>query len=135
MKKVWLGIVGLILIPYLIYAATVDIQGVNNNQEFNTMVIANDLETVGAASNTYALPSAMSRFTWTTQYSGAATSSTVLLQGSLDNSNWYTIDTSTTAEMRHVTNKPVKYLRAYLSDKQLTATHNGATASVIGMKN
>ena len=52
--------------------------------------------------------------TWNTVLSGSPTTVSVTLEGSLDGVTWFVLDTgtSTTNEMRHVTNKPVLHLRA-----------------------
>jgi hypothetical protein len=67
------------------------------------------------------------RFTWTTTFTGTPTAITVNLQGSIDGTNYFTLDTSTstTAEMRHVVNKPVRFTRCQIS----VYTVNGSTAT------
>ena len=56
------------------------------------------------------------RYTWhlIVGGTGSFTSYTVNLEGSLDGTNWAQLDQSTNAagEMRHVVNKPVRYIRA-----------------------
>ena len=56
--------------------------------------------------------------TWQVNSDSSATPPEVKLQGSLDNVNWFDLDTSSVTgnEMRHVVNKPVRYLRAYVMD-------------------
>ena len=51
--------------------------------------------------------------TWQINSDSSGTAHDVRLQGSLDNSNWFDLDVSSTTgnEMRHVINKPVRYLR------------------------
>jgi len=51
--------------------------------------------------------------TWQINSNSSGTAHDVRLQGSLDNSNWFDLDQSNTTgnEMRHVVNKPVRYLR------------------------
>jgi hypothetical protein len=51
--------------------------------------------------------------TWELVVAGAVATQTTNLEGSIDNSHWYTLDTSTTtsAEMRHVALKPILYIR------------------------
>jgi len=51
--------------------------------------------------------------TWQVNSDSSTTAHDVRLQGSLDNSNWFDLDTSNTTgnDMRHVVNKPVRYLR------------------------
>lgn len=66
-------------------------------------------------------------FTWQTIYTGTPTAINVNLEGSLDGTNWFTLDssTSTASEMRHVVNKPIRFLRCNIS----SYTVNGSTAS------
>ena len=68
-----------------------------------------------------------SKHTWEIVVSGAPTALQVDLEGSLDATNWYTLDSSTitTSEMRHLVNKPVKYIRA-----NLTTLSGGTTPKV-----
>jgi len=56
--------------------------------------------------------------TWQVNSNSTGAVHTVALQGSLDNSNWFDLDQSQTTgnEMRHVVNKPVRYLRANVVD-------------------
>ena len=62
---------------------------------------------------TFTLDFPYDKHTWCTTISGASSVS-ITFQGSLDNTLWGTLDTSTsaTSECRHVVNKPVKYIRA-----------------------
>jgi hypothetical protein len=55
------------------------------------------------------------KHTWYTVVTGGSSVS-ITLQGSLDGTNWFTLDTSTstTSEMRHVVNKPIMYLKTNL---------------------
>lgn len=70
------------------------------------------------------------KFTWYTVITGGSSVS-ITLQGSLDGTNWYTLDTSTsaTSEMRHVVNKPVLYLKTNLG----TWTGTSISAYVMGI--
>lgn len=54
--------------------------------------------------------------TWQTSTTGSPTGVSCTLQGSLDGVNWATIDTttSTSGELRFVTNSPVVYIRLNL---------------------
>lgn len=58
-----------------------------------------------------------SGMTWTVIVTGAPSVTTTNLEGSLDATNWFTLDTSATltSEMRHVVNKDVKHLRCNLA--------------------
>ena len=67
----------------------------------------------GAGSSNDVYP-AYKIITWQINSNSSGTAHDVRLQGSLDNSNWFNLDQSNTTgnEMRHVVNKPVRYLRA-----------------------
>ena len=60
------------------------------------------------------LESCYANFTWQVISDSSATAHDVRLQGSIDNTNWFDLDQSNTtgSEMRHVVNKPVRYIRA-----------------------
>jgi hypothetical protein len=76
-----------------------------------TLLAAVAVPTVGATFDTTYL---LSKHTWEIVITGAPANETTLLEGSINGANWYTLDTSNTvtAEMRHVVNKPVRYIRA-----------------------
>lgn len=67
----------------------------------------------GASNNLKFLCSQMS---WEIVIIGAPTAVQVDLEGSINNSTWYSLDSSTTltSEMRHVVNKPVNFIRGNL---------------------
>lgn len=56
----------------------------------------------------------LQNFTWQTVTTGSPASVSVTLEGSLDGTNWVTLDTSTSTggEIRGVSGKPVAFLRA-----------------------
>lgn len=66
----------------------------------------------GATSNVTLL-TGFSKHTWTVVSDASSSAVTVKLQGSLDNNNWFDLDeySGTDDTMRHVVNKPVKYIR------------------------
>jgi hypothetical protein len=68
-----------------------------------------------------------SSVTWQTVFTGTPTAITVNLEGSIDGTHYFTLDssTSTTSEMRHVVNKNVDYLRCNIS----AYTVNGSTTT------
>jgi hypothetical protein len=72
--------------------------------------------TVTGAGTTRQPGFAYKNHTWNTVITGSPTTVSVTLEGSIDGTNWFVLDTSTSTsnEMRHVTNKPVTYLRANL---------------------
>lgn len=65
--------------------------------------------------------------TWTVKTTGTPTSVTVLLEGSLDNTDFFTLDTSNelTIGMRHIKDKCVKYIRS-----NITTLSGGSTPTV-----
>jgi len=58
------------------------------------------------------------KWTWVIITDASATSATVRLEGSIDNEYWFALDewTGTGNTMRHVVNKPVRYIRANVVD-------------------
>jgi len=58
------------------------------------------------------------KWTWVIITDASATSATVRLEGSIDNEYWFALDewTGTGNTMRHVVNKPVRYVRANVVD-------------------
>ena len=77
-----------------------------------TLLNAVAAPTVGATNNiSTTFPSKM---TWEIVITGAPANETTLLEGSINGTTWYTLDTSTTttSEMRHVGLKPITYIRA-----------------------
>jgi len=53
------------------------------------------------------------KHTWTVVSDASESNLTVKLEGSLDNSNWFELDSysGTANTMRHIVNKPVRYIR------------------------
>lgn len=70
------------------------------------------------------------RYTWHILIggTGSLTALTVNLEGSLDGTNWAQLDQSTNAagEMRHVVNKPIRYVRANI----VTSTVNSGAPTI-----
>lgn len=82
--------------------------------EYSTLL--DEVGAVGAGS-TFDLHGVFDKFTWEIVATGAPTTVSVTLEGSLDEgTTWYVLDTSTTttSELRHVVDKPVRYIRANL---------------------
>ena len=71
----------------------------------------------------------LQNFTWQTVVTGGPASVSVTLEGSLDGTNWVTLDTSTntSGEIRGVSGKPVTFLRANLG------TLTGGTAPTVAV--
>jgi len=70
------------------------------------------------------------RHTWTVKTTGSPTAVTVNFEGSIDNVDWFTLDssTATSSEMRHVVNKPVLFVRCNLT------TLTGGTSPTVTCK-
>lgn len=80
-------------------------------QALTILLNAVAVPTVGATTDTTYL---LSKHTWEIVVTGAPANETTNLEGSINGTVWYILDTSniTTSEMRHVVNKPVRYIRA-----------------------
>ena len=107
----------LIIIAALILTPVLALAG-NWNGKIYTLVPSTPTTITGP---TFTLDFPYDKHTWCTTIVGGSSVS-VTFQGSLDNSLWVTLDTSTsaTSECRHVVNKPVKYIRSVVGT--LTAT-------------
>ena len=95
-------------------------QPVNSYTTDNISAVGNVLELdlgtftgTGAGSSNDVYP-AYKTITWQVNSNSSATAHDVRLQGSLDGSNWFDLDTSNTtgSELRPPVNWPVRYLRA-----------------------
>jgi len=86
------------------------VTAVPSTQVLTTLLNAVAAATVGTTLDTTFL---LSKHTWEIVVTGAPANETTLLEGSINGTTWYTLDTSniTTSEMRHVVNKPVRYVR------------------------
>ncbi|MCD6155063.1 MAG: hypothetical protein J7J22_04785 [Candidatus Verstraetearchaeota archaeon] len=107
----------------MVYARVVE-QPVNSYTTDSITSVGNVLEldlgtftAAGAGSSNDVYP-AYRIITWQVNSNSTGAVHQVALQGSLDNSNWFDLDQSQTTgnEMRHVVNKPVRYLRANVVD-------------------
>ncbi len=86
-------------------------------------------------SGIYILPGIMHRYTWTVALSAAPASASTTFHGSLDGIFWDILDTNTsvaTMSMRHIVDKPVRYLRSNVAD--IGAGPATATITFSGMK-
>jgi hypothetical protein len=96
---------------------------------YQTGAIATSLSAVAVtgAGDDFAMPAEDMVFTWQTIYTGTPTAINVKFEGTLDNTNWFQLDvsTSTTSEMRHVVDKNVRRVRCNIS----SYTVNGSTAT------
>jgi len=65
------------------------------------------------ATSSIDLVTGLTNHTWTQTNNASSTAPDIRLQGSIDGSNWFDLDTSTAigSEMRHVALKPVRYIR------------------------
>jgi len=86
--------------------------------------------TVTGACTSAQVSNIASRITYSVVVTGAPTAVTLVVEGSIDNTSWFTLDTSTTttSEMRHIANKGVHYLRGNLT------TLTGGTAPTVTVK-
>jgi hypothetical protein len=108
-KKLPLLLLSLILIvPFHAFS-----QQAYTTHSYQTLLAAASGTGIGTSKG---LPFAYKNHTWNTVITGSPTTVSVTLEGSIDGTNWFVLDTSTSTsnEMRHVTNKPVTYLRANL---------------------
>jgi hypothetical protein len=85
---------------------------------------------------TWAVPGSVlsgrkSGFTWQTSYINSPSGVSVAIQGSHDNVNWTTIDTTTntSGEARYVASNPFGFLRVYVTT--LTGTGAGVLVSIV----
>jgi hypothetical protein len=86
--------------------------------------------------NTWAVPGSVlsgrkTGFTWQISYINSPSAVSVSIQGSQDNANWTTIDTSTltSGEARYVAEMPFAFLRVYVTT--LTGSGAGVLVSVV----
>ena len=128
MKKILLGIVFISLLATIAAAAEVLVkEPTNKPAHTDSVVLLNAVSSTGAGTS-YWLGFLPHAHTWQIDFTGTASTISVKLQGSIDNSNWFDLDTSTSTTasiMRHVVNKPINYIRANL----VTFT-NGTTMTV-----
>lgn len=84
------------------------------SQENKYATLLNAVSATGPGAAVDLSSSPLRHHAWEIVVTGAPTASEVHLQGSLDNTNWYTLDTSTTtsSELRFVVDKPVRFVRA-----------------------
>lgn len=103
MKKIFMVVGFLLLVTVPVFALTW-------NGQIYTLVNPTASTGDGAVFN---LDLPYDKHTWCTTIVGSPSGVSVTLQGSLDNSLWMTLDTSTStsSECRHVVNKPVKYIK------------------------
>ena len=74
--------------------------------------------TAAGTTGGWAVNESKPKHTWTVISDSSGTNMTIRLEGSLDNSNWFTLDefVGVGNTMRHVVNKPVPYLRFNVVD-------------------
>ena len=114
-------------------AGTVDVVGQKDNTFFESVAISTLQSATGNGTDVYLLPAVMKSFTWQCVVaSGTATNVTASLMGSIDNATYVVLDTTELAggDIRHVVNKPVRYLKAYIPI--LTGSSPGVTLNVMG---
>jgi len=74
--------------------------------------------TTPGAGSSFECATGASKFTWIVLSDANTSDCTVNFEGSIDNTNWFVLDTwsGTGNTMRHVVNKPIKYVRANVVD-------------------
>ena len=72
-------------------------------------------------------------WTWVQTNDASSTAPDIRLQGSIDGTNWFDLDQSTAigGEMRHVVNKAVRYVRAYV---QSMGDASSITVQIFGIR-
>jgi len=131
MKDICIAVILFVFFAVTSYAAEVGVKEGVNKPAYTEKVTLLDGVTSTGAGTAYWLGFLPVNHTWQVIYTGTASVVDVKLQGSIDNSNWFDLDTYDTASsptMRHIVNKPVNYIRANL----ITFT-NGTTMTVKSM--
>jgi len=88
----------------------------------NTVAVSLNAVTGTANGTSFAMPNygrcpqPPTKFTWQMSYTGSPSGVSATLQGSIDGSTWFTLDTSTSTsgEVRVVINNPMKFIRIVL---------------------
>ena len=114
----------LLLIVALSFALA-GVAGADDEQLFTSLTA---VSATGAGSAVRSVQGTGGRnFTWVTFFTGTPTSINVNLEGSVDGTHYFTLDssTSTAGEMRHVAYKNVRFVRCNIS----AYTVNGSTAT------
>jgi hypothetical protein len=119
----------------VIFALVAQLPAATNVYQKNTLATALNAVTSTGAGTAFAMPSygtgsPPTRFLWQVVTTGGPASISTTLQGSADNTNFYTIDTSTATagEVRAIVDKPAKYVRANLG------TLTGGTSPTVTVK-
>lgn len=131
MIRIFLATMVVCLLSVAVYADNASVREPVNKPAHTERITLLDAATATGAGTAYWLGFLPSNHTWEVSYTGTASAVDVKLQGSIDNSSWFdldTYDTASTPTMRHVVNKPVNYIRANL----VTFT-NGTTMTVKSM--
>lgn len=125
MKK--LIILLLLILPMLAFSETAGVKNIANAPTSTNMIAVFSNQSSAYTGTSYDLGFVTSAHTWQQVISGTPSAVSVAIQGSIDNSNWFDLDTSTstTSAMRHIVNKPVRYIRG-----KLTTFTNGTSMSV-----
>lgn len=134
-------VLALLLIPVGLWAADAQVINQGNGPAHTSSMKVINAATSAGLSSSYNLQFMPKNHTWATSMTGGPTALSATLQGSIDDIDWYILDTSTdvagviydsagadsgkVGEMRHVVNKPVKFLRV-----DVATFTNGTTISV-----
>jgi hypothetical protein len=149
LRTIIISAVLVLCVVFSAYAATVDLTGQPDKERFkytlHSAVSVADIAvgTVTGISDTLILPKPMHRFTWSVGLSSAPATGAVTsyLYGALNAETpgtiiWDRLDTNTsvaTGSIRHIVNKPVRYLKAEVLSTDGTAGRT-ITVEVLGMK-
>lgn len=127
-RKVLIGLAILLFVSLtwfsLAISSVIDVSGEQNNTSFGPITLTALQTATGYGTNTFVLPAFMKSFTWT-QVVVTGEVSTVLasIYGGGDGLTYASLDSSTTtpSEMRSFVNKPVRYIRSYVTALSGTA--------------
>jgi len=131
MIRIFLATIVACLMAIAVHADNATVKEPVNKPAYTERITLLDGVTSTGAGTSYWVGFLPVNHTWQVIYTGTASAIDVKLQGSIDDSNWFDLDTYDTASsptMRHVVNKPVNYIRGNL----VTFT-NGSTMTVKSM--
>lgn len=115
MKLIWVGkTLAFILLVLVLHSFRTEAQVVNSINVGTPALSYSAATIVVGNGTTFAVPGRIATITtWQSSFTTAPTSLTLLLQGSLDNVSWFTLDTSTvvTGSLRTIGPNAVKFVR------------------------
>jgi hypothetical protein len=99
------------------------------------LTLLNAVTGTGAGTSNNISSTFPSKMTWQYVITGGTLSAlTINLEGSIDNTNWFILDTTTqvTDQMRHIANKPILYVRANITSWTVGTSTPVLTCKFIG---